>query len=126
MILDTDCSCYFDAASDKSSTGYFALNYDQCDDGWVMNHFRFDRIPTKDINFYNNYKNIEDLKAIEEIELFPPRFILEVERKPNCTNNLNRKIRTALFKAENTTSTESVVFKLFVPISNTHSYTYAC
>ena len=47
MILDTDCSCIFDAASDKSSTSYFALNYDQCNDGWNVNHFRFDKIQLK-------------------------------------------------------------------------------
>ena len=59
---------------------------------------------------------MEDLKAIEEIELFPQRFILDVEKQPNCTNNLNRKIRTALFKTENSTMMESVSFKLLVPI----------
>ena len=99
MILDKDCSRIFDAASDKTSTSFFALNYDQCDDGWNVNHFRFEKISTEDINFYNYYMNMENLKVIEEIGVFPPRFILEVEKKPNCTDNLNRKIRTALFKA---------------------------
>ena len=58
---------------------------------------------------------MENLQAIEEVGLFPPRFILEVEKKPDCTNNLNRKIRITLFTAENT-STKSVSFKLRVPI----------
>ena len=99
---------------------FFALNYDQCDDGWNVNHVRFEKILTEDINFYNYYVNMENLKVIEEIGVFPPRFILEVEKKPNCTDNLDRKIRTVLFKAENTSPIESVVFKLFVPILNTH------
>ena len=126
MMLDKDCSCIFDAASDKSSTGYFELSYDQRDDGWSVNHFRFNKISTKEINFYNHYTKMEDLKAIEEIELFPPRFILDVEKQPNCTNNVNRKIRTALFKTENSTMTESVSFKLFVPISITKPWPVSC
>ena len=60
---------------------------------------------------------MENLKVIEDIGVFSPHFMLDVEKKPDCTNNLNREIKIALFKAENTTSTESASFKLFVPLS---------
>ena len=70
MILNTNCSCIFDAASKKSSTSYFALNYDQCNDGWNVNHFHLDKIFTKDIIFYNNYTKMEDFEAIEKLNYF--------------------------------------------------------
>ena len=120
MILDTDCIHSFDVASDRKGTSYFALNYEQCDDGWDVSRNGPNKIYTKDINFYNFYQDMESLKAIEEIGLFPPRFILEIEKKTGCTNNLNRKIMAILFKTENTSSTsEPVSFKLYVPASTT-------
>ena len=115
LILDKDSSCIFDASSNRSSRNYFALNYDQCNDGWDVDHFRFDRIPTKDINFYNYYTNEEDLKANEDQSFFPPRFILSVHKKPNCNKDLNLTIEITLFKKP--PSKKSVFFKLFVPIS---------
>ena len=109
LVLDTDSSCIFEASSTKSSSSYFALNYDQCNDDWSVDHFRFDVVKTKDINFYNYYRNEEDLKALEDKSLFPPRFILSVQQKSICNNDLNLTIGIALLKK--TLPTKSVSFK---------------
>ena len=123
MILDN--SWIFEASTDKSSTSYFDSSYDQCEDGWRVDYFRYAKIPTKEVNFYNYYTNKEDLEAIEEISLFPPRFTLSVEKKSDCNNDLDRKIKITLFKAEGIKSVESVSFKLlfcsrvFIKVSTT-------
>ena len=91
MILDSDGSGIFEASCDKNSTSYFDLSYDYCKDGWQVDYFRHTKIPTKEVNFYNYHKNKEDLKAIEEISLFPPRFTLNVEKKYNCNNDLKQE-----------------------------------
>ena len=100
MILDKDYIYNFDAASDKKSTNYFELLYDQWNDGWNVSHNGPEKIYTRDINFYNYYPDLESLKRIEELGLFPPHFILEVEKTPGCTNNFSTKIRTTLFKTD--------------------------
>ena len=116
MILDTNRSCTFEATSDKSSMTYFSLKYDQCNDGWNVSHFSFNKIYTKEINFYNYFQDMKSLQIIEEIGLFPPRFILEVEKKSDCTNSLNTIIRIDL-KDENSTLTGPVSFRLFDLVS---------
>ena len=117
MILDSNCCWIFEASTDKNSTSYFDSSYDQCVDGWQMDYFRYTKIPTKEVNFYNYYTNKEDLEAIEEISLFPPRFTLSVEKKSDCNNDLDGKIKVTFFKAEGIKSVESVSFKLIVPIT---------
>ena len=116
MILDTKSTHTFEASCDKRSTSYFELSYDRCVDDWLVDHFRNTKIPTKDVNFYNFYTNKEDLRAMEEISVFPQRFTLSVEKQHNCNNHLNRKVNIALRKTEETKSLEFVCFELFVPI----------
>ena len=118
MILDSNCSWIFEASSDKSSTSYFGSSYDdQRIDGWQVDYFRYEKIRTREVNFYNYYTNQEDLEAIENLSLFPPRFILDVEKKSDCKNDLNRMINVTFFKAEGMRSVKSIPFKLFVPIT---------
>ena len=119
MILDTDCSCIFEVSSDKRSTSYFALSYDNNFDDWCVDHLRSAKIQTKDINFYNHYSTIEDLKASEENFLFPPCFILKVTKKSKCIANLDTNVTVTLCKNEGKKSMESIPFNLFVPISVT-------
>ena len=100
MMLDTNSSYSFEAASDKDASSYFALNYVQNSDGWCVDHSRSTEIRTKEVNFYNFYKDVEDLLAHEENALFPPRFILNVVKKSKCTTDLNASIMITLYKAK--------------------------
>ena len=120
-VLDTNCSCIFEVSSDKSSTSCFTLDYEKSFDGWSVDHFRYTKIQTKDVNFYNYYTNIEQLKETEESCLFPPRFVLKVTKKSKCDKSLDTNIIVALCKQEDKRSMNSdcVPFNLFVPISAT-------
>ena len=116
MILDMKCSYSFEASCDKSSTDYFTLSYDENINSWYLSHSRSTEIKTKWINFYNYYTNTKDLEANELISLFPPRFIVNVTKKPNCNTHLSTKIMVILHKAEEK-SLEPIPFYLFVPKS---------
>ena len=120
-VLDTNCSCIFEVSSDKSSTSCFSLDYEKSFDGWCVDHFRYTKIQTKDVNFFNYYTNIEQLKENEESCLFPPRFILKVTKKSKCDKDLDTNIMVTLCKQDEKRSMESncVPFNLFVPISTT-------
>ena len=113
MILDSDGSSIFEASCDKSSTSYFALTYVQKHDGWDMIHLRFSEIRTKEVNFYSYYTNTKELKAHENKSLFPPRFVINVIKQPECKVGLN----TDIIITCNTEETESVKYKLHVPVS---------
>ena len=113
MILDYDGSSIFEASCDKSSTSYFALTYVQKHNGWDMIHLRFSEIRTKEVNFYSYYTNTKELKAHENKSLFPPRFVVNVIKEPECKAGLN----TDIIITCNTEETESVKFKLYVPAS---------
>ena len=120
-VLDTICNCIFEVFSDKSSTSCFTLDYEKSFNGWCVDHFRCTEIQTKDVNFCNNYTNIEQLKETEESCLFPPRFILTAVKKPKCDETLNTNITVTLYKKEKERLIEQqpVRFKLFIPISTT-------
>ena len=120
MVLDRDCSCIFSSSSDKTCENYFDLSYDQIV-GWQIYHLQFTKVKTKEVNFCNCYTNVEDLRRDDDNSLFPPRFILNVTKICGCSNELNSKIKVTLFNIEETKSVDSV-FKLFVPISPSKSY----
>ena len=120
MILDTNCSHSFEAASDKYTTSYFALKYVQSGDGWCIDHSRSTEIQTKEVNFYNFFKDVEDLSAHEENALFPPRFILNVVKKP-CSAELDTNITVTLYKDEGR-KLDSIAYKLFVSTFDTSSH----
>ena len=129
MELDEECSCIFEASSDKSGTTYFALNYNyrQGSDSWLMYHSRFKDIQTKEVNFYNDITNIQDLIAKEEKSLFPPRFIVNVRKKPTstCCEDLDINITVTLCKADSEVR-KSTEFNLFVSSSATTNDIMKC
>ena len=114
LILDDVYNYIFEASCDKTSTSYFNLNYEQITNGWSMDNSRHTEIQTKDINFYNDYKDHATLEVAEENSLFPPRFIINVTRNSVCPTNLNTNIIISL---HNDKETKSIPFKLFVPTS---------
>ena len=117
MTLDRHCSCTFEVSSGKSSTSYFVLEYKAAVEGWHINHWRHKEIKTKDINFYNHYKNMEELKTSEEMSQFPPRFIVNVTRGSKCNADLYTTTSVTLYnKKEKAKSMESVFFHLCVPL----------
>ena len=83
---------------------------------WCLSHSRSTEIKTKCINFYNYYTDTKELRANELISLFPPRFIVNVTKKPICNTHLSTKIMVILHKAEGK-SFEPIPFYLFVPKS---------
>ena len=113
LILDKQCSYSFEASCDKSSTSYFTLTYHKDNDGWCMQHLRSEQIKTKEINFYNNFRDIEELEANENIGLFPQRFIIKVKKKVECELDIN--IMVTLHEDERE-QPESIYFKLFVAV----------
>ena len=100
MVLDKKCSCVFEASCDKSSINYFALTYQQDIYGWNVKHLRSTKVDTKEINFYNYYTDINELKASEEKGLFPQRFIVDVTKKSDCNSDLDTTIMIILHNTE--------------------------
>ena len=92
-----DASFIFKATSDKTSASYFVIEYSENLDSWTIKHSLQTQISTEMVNFYNHYKNMEDLKANEECHLFPPRFIFDVVKDTKCTTNLNTNITVKLY-----------------------------
>ena len=114
LVLDKKCSCNIEVCCTKDSTSYFELSYHNEIDDWCMNHSRLDKIKTKEINFYNYYTDAEGLKAHENMSLFPPRFIVNVTRNPECNKDLDTNI---MINLKNNGLIESCIsFELFVPI----------
>ena len=121
MIIDTNYSDLFDASCDKNSKSFFTLEYDHDIYGWDIHHSRATNlmIETKKINFYNDYTEMKELFYLEELSLFPPRFILNVRNVEHrrttklCTNFTvtlyNNPKERKLLKA--------ITLKLTVPIS---------
>ena len=115
MILDQKSSYTFEISCDKKSRSYFTLLYDQDVNGWSLNHSRSTRIYSKNINFYNCYKNMEELQANEEISLSPQRFIVNIKKKSECNEDLDTYISVSSQNDEQTM--ESIPFELFVSLS---------
>ena len=111
LILDSKQSYIFEASSDKTSTSYFTLNYHKEIDGWSIKHLGFGIIKTKEVNFYNYYTNMKDLRANEEASLFPPRFTITATKKIECNTNLDTNIDTTL--CDDTEVKASATFNLF-------------
>ena len=116
MVLDHKCSYIFEAPCDKSSTHFFTLTYHQDIDGWSLRHCRSKKIETKQVNFYNYYKSMEELKTIEDCSLFPQRFVINVTKKSECNTDLNTEIMITLYRNEEKIL-DLIPFFLFVPIS---------
>ena len=95
-----DASFVFEASSDKNSASYFAIKYSENIGSWTIKHSLQTEINTEKVNFYNHFKDMEDLRANEECQLFPPRFILDVVRDPKCTTTLNTNITVTLYNIE--------------------------
>ena len=115
MILDQKGSYIFEISCEQSSTNYFTLFYHQNINGWHLKHSRSKQIKTKNINFYNCYVNMEELRANEEISLFPQRFIVNITKKSDCNMDLDTSIEVTLQNEGNTI--DSSCFELFVPVS---------
>ena len=49
---------------------------------------------------YNYYTIIKDVVASEDASLFPPRFTVNVKKKPNCSADWNTNIMITLHKPE--------------------------
>ena len=115
VLEEAGCSYIFEAACGKSSGNYFFLEYENID-GWHIDHSLSKKIPTKKVNFYNNYKRSEDLQASEEDSSFPPRFIINVAKSSECNTDLNTNIIISLYDDEGEV-VDCSKFQLFVPIS---------
>ena len=94
MVLHS--SYIFEASCDKSSTNYFTLDYDKDITSWHLAHSGSKEIPTKQVNFYNYYTDMAKLKIVEESSLFPPRFVVHVARKSQCTVDLHTSMHVTL------------------------------
>ena len=103
LLLDS--SFIFKASCDKTSASYFAIEYSENLDSWTVKHSLQKEINTEKVNFYNYYKDMEDLKANEECQLFPPRFILDVVKHPKCNTNLNTNVTVKLYNIEDNKAT---------------------
>ena len=105
----------FEISCEESSTSYFTLNYNDNFNGWEIDHSKSTKIKASEINFYNYYTNTAALKESEESSLFPPRFAVNVVRKPECTKDLSTVIKITLCEVEK--PDETIQFKLYVSIS---------
>ena len=115
MVLDHKCSYTFEVSCDKNSTSCFTLTYHQGINDWHMKHSRSKKIYTKEVNFYNYYTDMEQLKANENNSLFPQRFVVNVMKKSECNTDLDTNIMVSLHKGEGA-KWDTVPFKLYVPI----------
>ena len=113
--LVLDASFVFRASCDETSTSYFALEYSESLGNWNIKHSLQTEINTERVNFYNHYKDMDDLKANEECQIFPPRFILDVVKDTKCTTSLSTNITVKLYNFEDTKITPCQ-FNLIVSI----------
>ena len=125
--MELDSSHNFEASCsvDERNASYFVLSYKHNIEGWHVDHSRSTEILTKDMNIYFDFTNVEDLLTFEEsrrfITLFPPRYIINVTKKPNCNTDLNTKIIVTFYNKAKSTSTDHASFNLFastMPISS--------
>ena len=125
--MELDCSHNFEASCsvDERNASYFVLSYKHNIEGWHVDHSRSTEILTMDMNIYFDFTNVEDLLTFEEsrryITLFPPRYIINVTKKPNCNTDLNTKIIVTFYNKAKSTSTDHASFNLFasaMPISS--------
>lgn len=100
MTLDTNCSYIFEASCDASIKSYFSINYLADNDDWYLDHSLCKKILTKEVNFYNYYTSMEDLRGSEENSLYPPRFVIHVTKKYKCTTDLDTDIIVTLYDHE--------------------------
>ena len=114
MMLD-ESYVYFDVSCDKNSASYFTLDYNENIVGWLIRHNLPKRIDTKRINFFNYYKNSEELLAHEECSLFPPRFVLKIVKDLECNKHLVTAVEVTLYNTEDM-KTPSCPYNLFVPV----------
>ena len=123
MVLDEDYSVLFEAPSDKSSTSYFQVSYDQNIYGWHLDHSRPNDliIETKTVNFYNGYTDTNDLLLHENLSLFPPRFCLHVRNiEQQRTTDLVTNITVTLYNSlEERKPLRVLKIRLFNPVSTT-------
>ena len=95
-ILDTACS--FDVSCDATSESQFKVRYNSENiNGWTVKHSLTTVIKTEKIKFFNHYTDMEDLEMNEECNLFPPRFILNITKGPNCNTNLRKHRHNCYF-----------------------------
>ena len=111
--MKLDLSYTFNISCEENSKSYFALKYSELINGWIMDNSLSTKIYAKEVNFYNSYTNAADLQASEESSLFPPRFIINVIKRSNCTRDLNENIFVTLFNEEGIPD-KRIPFKLFV------------
>ena len=123
MILDQKCSYVFEAPLDINSTSYFTLNYDKEINGWSINHVKSTMIRTEEVNFYN-YNTVQDLQAVEELSLFPPRFVIMVKKKSDCDTDLSTNIYVTLH--DDNEDKQSVPYHLYVPGNAVKGFTNIC
>ena len=110
--MELDSSHNFEA---PCSVGKSKASYKHNIKGWRVDHSRSTEILTKDMNIYFDYTNVEELLTLEESSFFPPRFIINVTKKPNCKSYLNTNIIVTFHnKAKRRTSTDHASFNLFV------------
>ena len=98
----------------KSSTSFFTLYYHNDFEDWIIDHSKSKEIRAYELNFYNYYASMEALKESEESSLHPPRFIVNVIRKPECTKDLNTAMNVSL--SEEGKADKTIQFKLYVLI----------
>ena len=108
-----DARYTFRASCHRDSESYLTLKYDKSNEGWCLDHTLSTVIPTKEINFYNYFKNVEDLLASEECLLFPPRFTLNVAKKSEHTINLGTKLTVTLCETKNK---EEILFDFYLSL----------
>ena len=113
----------FEASSDKGSTNYFTLSYEQNINGWLVDHSgsKDQIIKTKKVNFYNYYTEEEKLKQHEELSLFPPRFIVNIRNtKHRYATNLDLNVIITLCNnIKERKLLDTTTMKLLVPLPAT-------
>ena len=115
MMLDTDNTPFFEAPCDFSSESFFSINYISDVDGWHLKQYsKHRKITTKTVNIYNYHINMEELEVNEKNSLYPPRFVLNVVKKPGCTKDLDTDIMVSLYDQEN--GIKSQRLKVFVSV----------
>ena len=112
-----ECAGLFEASSDKASTSYFKLSYDQSIDGWQIDYSGPTNliIKTKKVNFFNYYTKFEELKAHEEMSIFPPRFKFQVRSTRHSRTQLQTKFNVRLYKEKTQEPDDDIILNLLVP-----------
>ena len=114
--LILDASFRFEVSCNKNSASFLTMECSEKIKDWTIKHTLNKKVYTKEVNLYNHYTNMKDLKANEECQSYPPRFIVSVVKDTECITTLNTDINVTLYNIEEQKEIPCIFDLVVVPV----------